>query len=52
VGDTGRLRALLLKAESDAKFYRSLEKHSQRLAHRVDPATEIEAWRRLLACLL
>jgi putative glycosyltransferase (TIGR04348 family) len=48
VGNTRKLRALLLKAESDAKFYRSLEKHSERLARRVDPATEIEAWRRLL----
>lgn len=51
VGDTRRLRALLLRAESDAKFYRSLERHSQRLTHRVDPATEIEAWRRLLNSL-
>lgn len=51
VGNTRRLRALLLKAEADAKFYRSLEKHSERLARRVDPATEIEAWRRLLSRL-
>jgi len=49
VGDTRRLQALLLKAESDKKFYRALEKHSERLAHRVDPTTEIAAWRRLLS---
>jgi putative glycosyltransferase (TIGR04348 family) len=52
VGHTRRLRTLLLKAESDAKFYRNLEKYSERLAHRVEPAMEIEAWRQLLNSLL
>lgn len=51
VGNTRQLRALLLKAESDAKFYRSLKRYSERLAHRVDPATEIAAWRQLFNSL-
>ncbi len=48
VGDTARLRALLLKAELDKRFYRSLKNFTARLARRVDPQRETEAWRRLL----
>ena len=49
VGDTERLKALLLKAESQPKFYRDLTRYCARLSDRVKPKREIEAWRRLLA---
>ena len=49
VGDTKRLKALLLKAESQPKFYRDLTRYCARLSDRVKPKREIEAWRRLLA---
>ncbi|MGH7794899.1 MAG: selenoneine biosynthesis selenosugar synthase SenB [Candidatus Binatia bacterium] len=48
VGDTGKLRSLLLKAETDEKFYRKLQSHCASLAKWVQPRREIEAWRRLL----
>jgi putative glycosyltransferase (TIGR04348 family) len=48
VGNTQRLRALLLKAESEPKFYRALKNFAARVAHRADPRREMEAWRRLL----
>ena len=48
VGDTQALRSLLLRAESDGKFYRSLEHHCARSAKLIQPGREIEAWRRLL----
>lgn len=48
VGDTEKLRRLLLKAESDDKFYRSLERHCARAAKFVQPKRELDAWRRLL----
>jgi putative glycosyltransferase (TIGR04348 family) len=49
VGDTERLKALLLKAESQPKFYRDLTRYCGRLSDRVKPKREHEAWRRLLA---
>jgi len=49
VGNTQRLRALLLKAESEPKFYRALKNFAARLAHRADPRREMESWRRLFA---
>jgi putative glycosyltransferase (TIGR04348 family) len=48
VGDTGGLAALLLKSETDAKFYRRLKCECSRLSHLVAPKRELEAWRRLL----
>ena len=48
VGDTKRLKALLLKAESQPKFYRGLTRYCASLSDRVKPRVEIEAWRRLL----
>jgi putative glycosyltransferase (TIGR04348 family) len=48
VGDTQKLGRLLLKAESDGKFYRSLKRHCARAAKFVQPKREIDAWRRLL----
>jgi hypothetical protein len=39
---------LLLKAESDQKFYRKLQDQCASLAKLVQPRREIEAWRRLL----
>jgi putative glycosyltransferase (TIGR04348 family) len=49
VGDTERLKALLLKAESQPKFYRGLSRYCARLSDRVKPKRELEAWGRLLA---
>lgn len=51
VGDTRRLRALLLKTETDQKFYRLLQTSTAKSARRVDPRREIDAWRRLLNSL-
>jgi putative glycosyltransferase (TIGR04348 family) len=48
VGDTAKLRSLLLKAESDQGFYRRLQDQCASLAKLVQPRREIEAWRRLL----
>jgi glycosyltransferase involved in cell wall biosynthesis len=48
VGDTEKLRKLLLRAERDPVFYRSLKHHCQQLAHLVEPKRERDAWRRLL----
>jgi putative glycosyltransferase (TIGR04348 family) len=48
VGDTEKLRRLLLRAESDGDFYRSLKSHCARVAKLVQPKREIDAWRRLL----
>jgi len=48
VGNTEKLRKLLLQAERDPVFYRSLKRHCQNLAHLVEPKRELEAWRRLL----
>jgi len=48
VGNTEKLRKLLLRAECDPVFYRSLKRHCQQLAHLVEPKRERDAWRRLL----
>jgi putative glycosyltransferase (TIGR04348 family) len=48
VGDTAKLTALLLKAENDGKFYRSLKRHCARAAKWVNPKRELRSWRRLL----
>jgi putative glycosyltransferase (TIGR04348 family) len=52
VGDTEALRDLLLRAESDAAFYRELKEWCERLKPLVDPARERESWKSLLAELL
>jgi putative glycosyltransferase (TIGR04348 family) len=48
VGNTAKLRSLLLKAESDQKFYRKLQDQCASFAKLVRPQREIDAWRRLL----
>jgi putative glycosyltransferase (TIGR04348 family) len=48
VGDTERLRRLLLRAETDRNFYRSLKRHCARLVRLVEPARESADWRSLL----
>ena len=48
VESTKRLRALLLKAETQPQFYRSLRRRCARIAQLVEPKRELEAWRRLL----
>jgi putative glycosyltransferase (TIGR04348 family) len=48
VGNTEKLRKLLLRAERDPVYYRSLKRHCQQLAHLVEPKRELDAWRRLL----
>ena len=52
VGDTEALRELLLRAESDAAFYRELKEWCERLKPLVDPARERESWKSVLAELL
>ena len=47
-GDTRRLASLLIKSESDRRFYQLLKRHCSRLAHLVDPLRELDAWRRLI----
>jgi len=48
VGDTGRLTALLAKAETDPRFYALLKKTCRRLAPLVKPSREIKDWKRML----
>jgi putative glycosyltransferase (TIGR04348 family) len=48
VGDTRKLRDLLLKAEKDQTFYRALKRHCARAAKWVRPKRELDSWRRLL----
>ena len=48
VGDTGKLRRLLLRAESDREFYRALKRQCQSLAPIVKPQRELAAWRDLI----
>ncbi|MGH7848087.1 MAG: selenoneine biosynthesis selenosugar synthase SenB [Candidatus Binatia bacterium] len=48
VGDTQQLAGLLYRAETDRRFYRSLQRHCARLAPKVDPARERLAWQKLL----
>ncbi|HEY7715266.1 MAG TPA: selenoneine biosynthesis selenosugar synthase SenB [Candidatus Binatia bacterium] len=44
VGDTENLRALLLKAEADEKFYHRLQRYCSGLANLVSPERELKAW--------
>ena len=46
--DTDKLQRLLLRAESDGKFYRELKRQCRGFAHLVRPERERNAWRRLL----
>ncbi len=48
VGNTEQLTDLLLKAETDAKFYRELKRAAARFAPLVKPERELADWRRLL----
>jgi putative glycosyltransferase (TIGR04348 family) len=48
VGNTKELRGLLLRAESDRKFYRRLRQASLRVAPQFAPKLEREAWRTLV----
>jgi glycosyltransferase involved in cell wall biosynthesis len=43
VGDTGRLRRLLLKAEKDSKFFCALKRRCARAAKLIRPAREVAA---------
>ncbi len=51
-GDVAGLARLILRAENDPLFYRSLKGAISRLSNRVRPAKEKEAWRNLIAELL
>jgi glycosyltransferase involved in cell wall biosynthesis len=48
VGDTAELTRLLLKAESDGAFYRSLKRCCARVSVLVRPRREIASWKMLL----
>ena len=48
VGDTAKLRRLLLRAETDKTFYRALRRECRSFAHLVRPSRERNAWRQLL----
>jgi putative glycosyltransferase (TIGR04348 family) len=48
VGDTQQLRRLLIRAESDEKFYKSLKRHCRNLAYLVRTKRELAAWRHLI----
>lgn len=48
VGNTRALADLLRRAETDPTFYRTLNRHCQRLTHLVDPARERQCWASLL----
>jgi putative glycosyltransferase (TIGR04348 family) len=48
VGNTSKLRRLLIKAESDPRFYNVLRQHCKRLSPLVKPQRELVAWRALL----
>ncbi len=48
VGNTAKLRELLLKAENDQAFYRKLQRHCARAAKWVRPKRELDSWRLLL----
>ena len=51
VGDTAALARLLVRAESDSDFYRSLQSRTKRLAPLFRPADERARWKELLAGL-
>jgi len=48
VGDTHQLTKLLLKAETNADFYRLLKRQCARVANLVQPEREFAHWKRLL----
>jgi glycosyltransferase involved in cell wall biosynthesis len=48
VGDTQRLAELLLRSETDRKFYRRLKRHCEGLSYLIHPKRELDAWRSLL----
>ncbi len=48
VGDTQQLAGLLLRSETDAKFYQRLKRHCEKLSHLVQPKRELDAWRSLV----
>ena len=48
VGNTQRLADLLLRSETDKKFYRRLKCHCEGLSYLVHPKREVNAWRSLL----
>ena len=48
-GDTAALRALLLRAENDRRFYGELRRQCARVAPLFRPSLERAAWRDLLA---
>ena len=48
VGDTHQLTKLLLKAEMNADFYRSLKRQCARVANLVQPEREFAHWKKLL----
>jgi len=52
VGDTRRLTRLLLRSETDAKFYRRLKRQCGELAYLVQPQREQNAWRNVLRELI
>jgi putative glycosyltransferase (TIGR04348 family) len=48
VGNTSKLRRLLIKAESNPRFYNALKRHCKGLSPLVKPQRELAAWRELL----
>lgn len=52
VEDTQGLADLLLRAETDADFYRTLETACRARSYLTDPAQEIESWREILKELM
>jgi putative glycosyltransferase (TIGR04348 family) len=51
VGDTKKLCALLRRAETNAKFYRALQRRCARAAKWVRPERELKSWSKLLTRL-
>lgn len=51
VGEERELAAALVRAETDAGFYRSLQRHCRERASLVEPERERESWRELLHSL-
>ena len=48
VGNSRQLRKLLVKAETDSRFYKSLKRYCEELAYLVKPKRELDAWQELL----
>jgi glycosyltransferase involved in cell wall biosynthesis len=48
-GDTADLAAALVRVSTDAAHYADLVAHCEARRYIADPATELEAWRELLA---